>query len=537
MDGKISSSIIFPATLLFVAVVLSAAAIRVLLTWASTKFVFRLGHDLSVEAYRRTLYQPYSHHLTHNSSEIVALASKVRLVTSYLLWPLMQAAIAMTIAIFILAALVAINPIIALSAVLAFGLMYFIVTQTTRRRLHGSSLTIARGNSQLVKAVQETLGGIRDILIDNAQPIHLEKFRSVDAPLRDAESANFFISTAPRFAIEGVGIALIVGLAVLLSRQAGSLSAVLPVLGALALGAQRLLPLLQQTYTAAVQVRGNRDALFDVIKFLDLPIPAEHLAGKCAKPLPFERDIVMEKVSFRYAPPLRLVIQDVDLVISKGTRLGIIGKTGSGKSTLVDLIMGLIEPTAGVVRVDGRPLEGRNRLAWQARIAHVPQAIFLSDTTIAENIAFSVPPEAIDLERVKEAARMALIAEFIESLPNGYFAAVGERGVQLSGGQRQRIGIARALYRRADVLIFDEATSALDSETEKEVIEAISALGREMTVVAIAHRLSTVQFCDRIIRLEMGGLVTSGTCAEVADASADSSLELSEHVARRRRAC
>ena len=515
------NSIMLPALLLFVAIALSAGAIRVLLTWASNKFVFRLSHDLSAEAYRRTLYQPYSYHLTHNSSEIVALASKVNLVTGALLQPLMQAAIAVTIAIFIFAALIAIDPFTALSAALAFGLMYFLVTQTTRWRLHTNSLTIARGNTQLVKAVREALGGIRDVLIDNAQPIHLEKFRSVDSSLRAAESANVFISTAPRFGIEAAGMVLIAGLAVLLSKQGGGLAAALPVMGALALGAQRLLPLLQQTYAAVVQVRGHRDVLFDVIQLLDLQIPPEHLAGKCVQPLPFEHDITLEKVSFRYGPHLPRVIHNVDLVIPKGTRLGIVGKTGSGKSTFVDLMMGLIEPTAGMVCVDGRRLEGRDRLAWQTRIAHVPQAIFLSDTTILENIAFSVPTEDIDFVQVQKAARMARIAEFIESLSGGYFAALGERGVQLSGGQRQRIGIARALYRHADVLVFDEATSALDSETEEDIIKGIHALRRELTVVVIAHRLSTVQFCDRIIRLERGVIVDTRSYNEVAIASGE----------------
>ena len=502
------NSIILPAALLFCLIALSAAAIRVLLAWSSNKVVFKIAHDLGVEIYRRALYQPYTYHLTHNSSEIVSVGAKVNVVTSYVLWPLMQAAIAVTIAIFILTALVVIDPFTALSSTLAFGFMYFVVTRITRWRLHANSRTISQGHSQLVKTAQESLGGaIRDVLINNSQLIHLDKFRSIDAALRNAEASNTSISTTPRFVIEGAGVVLIAVMAVLLSRRDGGLLTALPVLGALALGAQRLLPLLQQIYNAVVHLRGNRNTLFDLIEFSNLPISEEHLAGECAKPLSFEHNIVMEQVSFRYAAHLPRVIRNVDIVIAKGTKLGIIGKTGSGKSTLADLIMGLIEPTSGTVRIDGQRLEGRNRLAWQARIAHVPQTIFFSDTTIAENIAFSMPTERIDLERVQRAARMAMISEFIETLPNRYFATVAECGVQLSGGQRQRIAIARALYRCPDILVLDEATSALDSETEEDIMRGIVALGRELTVVVIAHRLSTVRFCDRIVRLESGVVV------------------------------
>ena len=214
-------------------------------------------------------------------------------------------------------------------------------------------------------------------------------------------------------------------------------------------------------------------------------------------------------VSFRYQPQLPLVLRQFDLTIPKGARVGFIGTTGSGKSTAMDLLMGLLQPSTGQILVDNIPLAGRAQLAWQRNVAHVPQAIFLADATFAENIAFGVPTENIDLARVGQAAQRAQLAEFIESSPAGYAAMVGERGVRLSGGQRQRIGIARALYKQANVLVFDEATSSLDGETEAAVMQAIENLGRDLTIVLIAHRLTTLQCCDVIYRLEKGRIVTA----------------------------
>jgi ABC-type multidrug transport system fused ATPase/permease subunit len=295
---------------------------------------------------------------------------------------------------------------------------------------------------------------------------------------------------------------LIAGLALMLSRGPGGLVEALPVLGALALGAQRLLPLMQSIYQGWAQVLGGRQLLDDVLGFLDLPVHDRDLPRAPVTPLPFRRDLVLRDVNFRYGPDLPKVLDGVTLRIAKGERIGLIGKTGSGKSTLMDLIMGLLEPTTGELRVDGQLLHASSIRAWQAQIAHVPQAIYLADGTIAENIAFGLEPDRIDMDRVREASRQAEVASFVEGLAEKYDTLVGERGVRLSGGQRQRIGLARALYRRASVLVLDEATSALDTETEAAVMESIRGLGREMTILIVAHRLSTVAMCDRVFRIE-----------------------------------
>jgi ABC-type multidrug transport system fused ATPase/permease subunit len=501
--GWRGDDLLLPATLLFITVALSAGAVRLLLAWASQKFVFRLGHDIGVEAYRRTLYQPYAFHIARNSSAAIANIDKVQTVVWNVLMPLMQAATAAVISTFILAALIAIDAAVALVAAAGFGMLYLGISLATRWRLRSNSQVIATAYAERIKSVQEGLGGIRDVLIDRAQPVYIGKFARVDSAYRHAQTVNAFIGAAPRFIIEAAGMALIALLALALAHGEGGFATALPVLGALALGAARLLPLLQLIYNSWAQIAGSRQNLLDVVEALDLPLPGpEVLRGTTGPPLPFERAITLEKVGFHYQPGTPAVLRGIDLVIPKGGRVGIVGKTGSGKSTLMDLVMGLLEPSEGAIRIDGEKLAPANIGRWQARIAHVPQAIYLSDASIAENIAFGIPPEEIDRERLREAARQAAVADFIESLPDGYDTFVGERGVRLSGGQRQRIGIARALYRQADVLVFDEATSALDSVTETAVMDAISRLGRELTILIIAHRVSTLEGCDMVVRLE-----------------------------------
>jgi ABC-type multidrug transport system fused ATPase/permease subunit len=284
----------------------------------------------------------------------------------------------------------------------------------------------------------------------------------------------------------------------------------LPVLGALALGAQRLLPLLQVIYGGWTNMNISRQSMADVVAILDLPIEDRYQSTRPIEPLPFERKIELEGVSFRYSPDRPLVLKDVSLTVNKGARVGFIGKTGSGKSTIMDLVMGLLQPTSGQIKIDGTVLTSENVREWQAQIAHVPQAIYLADTTIAANIAFGIAESEIDLVRVREAARHAELEDFIESLSDHYNSIVGERGIRLSGGQRQRIGIARALYKQAKLLVFDEATSALDNETEAAVMASIGSLHRDLTILIIAHRLSTVEKCDQIYRLDGGRLVGRG---------------------------
>jgi ATP-binding cassette, subfamily B, bacterial PglK len=361
----------------------------------------------------------------------------------------------------------------------------------------------------LVKALQEGLGGIRDVLLDGTQPLYCDIYGRADQSLRKALGDNVFIAQSPRFAIEALGMVLIAGLAYWLSRQPGGVSTALPVLAALAVGAQRLLPTLQQGYVAWATIAGSHASLTDTVELLDQPLPIE-ASLPIPEPLPFRESIRFDSVKFRYGADGPWVLDGFNLTIRKGDRIGFVGTTGAGKSTALDLLMGLLSPCEGRLLVDDEPIIGPLVRAWQRAIAHVPQSIYLSDSTLAENIAFGVSREKIDLARVRNAAHQAQIAEFIESRPEGYDALVGERGVRLSGGQRQRIGIARALYKQASILILDEATSALDNATEQSVIDSIDGFDRSLTVLLIAHRLSTVKRCDSIVELVQGRVQAQG---------------------------
>ena len=504
-------SILLPTTLLFAIMAILGAAIRMALIWISIKFSFGVGIDLGVEVYRRTLYQPYSFHVAHNTSEIIAGLNKVQGVVYGIVSPLIQMLVSLLITVSILGALFWVEPTTATVSSLGFALIYLTVTLSTRRKLRLNSKLIADADTQQVQTVQEGLGGIRDILIDGTQGFYINRFRNINAVLRRAQAANTIIGTAPRYLIESISMVLIAALAYWLCTREGGLSTAIPVLGALALGAQRLMPQMQQIYYGWATINGNRTILAEVIERLKQPIPAEYFANQPADILPMERGIVLRDVCFRYRLDSPEVISRLNLQIPSGSRIGFIGKTGSGKSTLIDLILGLLEPTSGHIEIDGITLRADNRRAWQLRIAHVPQSIFLADSTIAENIAFGIDRHHIDLARIREAARKAQLANFIETLPDKYQSVVGERGVRLSGGQRQRIGLARAFYKEATVLVLDEATSALDDATEKEVIQAIDALGNDITVLMIAHRVSTLSSCDCIFEIQNGNLMREGS--------------------------
>ena len=365
-----------------------------------------------------------------------------------------------------------------------------------------------------IKALQEGLGGIRDVLIDGTQNTYCSIFSHADLRMRLAQANTLFISQFPRYLIESLSIILIACIAYLLASQNDMEANALPLLGALALGAQRMLPAIQQVYASWTSIFGSQSPLRETVDLLDQPLPP-HAAEQSVIPLPFKRKIHLNQLSFRNSITAPLVLNKIDLSIEKGQRIGFIGKTGSGKSTLIDIVMGLLSPTDGTLEVDGISITAANQHSWQALISHVPQSIFLTDSSLAENIAFGVPREKIDLNRMVDAAQQAQISELVESWPAGYETVVGERGIRLSGGQRQRIGIARALYKQAKVIILDEATSALDNETEKAVMMAIEALGKDLTILIIAHRLSTLNICDQVVKLGEQGILFSGSYEEI----------------------
>lgn len=491
------------ATVLFAATAIAAALIRVSLLWVSVRYTLELGVDLAAQVYRNILYQPYSYHIAHNSSEILAGVNKVKTVVFSVLSPIVQGIVAFIIATALVGGLFAIDPLTASLAAGAFGGLYILVSAATRARLRRNGRLYADSEGRRLQALQEGLGGIRDVLIDGTQELYIERYTELERHQRRAMVGNSFMSTAPRYIIEAAGMVMIGALALLLSQRPGGLQAAIPILGALAIGAQRLLPQLQMIYQGWSTASGQWASLEDVLHLLSQP-PLTPSAQGPGSTLHLSASISLEDVTFRYTPEGPDVLRGVTFAIPRGSQIGVVGKTGSGKSTLIDLLMGLLEPTTGVIRIGPDRLTRSNVHDWHRRIAHVPQAIYLADTTIAENIAFGIDTSEIDMDRVKKAAQAAQLASYIESLPEKYRALVGERGVRLSGGQRQRIGIARALYKQAEVLVLDEATSALDNETELAVIESIRAMPGDITVIMVAHRLTTLRQCDFICRVTKG---------------------------------
>jgi len=499
----------------FIVVSLLAGGVRLLLVWVSTRIVFVTGRDLSEQVFTRTLYQPYSVHVNRSSSEIISgLTQKMSAATG-----VMSALVSIIIATFLFTAIMTtifiINYKVAISSVVIFGSAYVFMAWLTRYRVERNGKRIAVEQDKMVKITQESLGGIRDILLDESQAVYSKAyFRSINI-LQRANCENTFTNTAPRYIMETLGLVLIATLVLLMNYQTGNVVIALPLLGVLALAAQRSIPLMQQFYGAWNTMLSSNAALIDVLALLNQPLP-EYMSLPVPERNVLRQSIRLDNLSFRYGSDTPWVIQDINLKIPKGARVGIIGITGSGKSTVVDLLMGLLKPTQGKIIVDGHPINRDDaRRSWQRTVAHVPQSIFLVDATIGENIAFGVPHNQIDFDRVRKAAQQAQIAEFIESRPDGYNAFVGERGVRLSGGQRQRIGIARALYKQASVLIFDEATSALDNETEQSIIQTIENLGKDLTIFIIAHRLTTLSNCSMIVELSDLGVKKVGSYSDM----------------------
>lgn len=500
-------NILLPATILFCLIAILAGSLRIFLLWVNTRFAFLTGADISIDIYRRTLYQNYTVHCMRNSSVVIdAISNKTGTVISVITM-LLTLITSLIMLIVILTGLILVNPTITLLTFGSFALIYIFLILFSRSRLAANSSCIAKESTLVIKSLQEGLGGIREVLIDGSQEAYCKIYNLADKALRRAQASSAFIGGSPRYAMESLGIVVIVVVAYTLIQHGDGISEAIPVLGFLALGAQRLLPSLQQAYSAWSGIQSAKNSLEDAIDLLEQPIPSYAYKGPPNR-LPFKSEIKLKKICFKYESGAPYVFKNIDLQIIRGDRVGFIGKTGCGKSTLLDIIMGLLEPVNGFLEIDGRQITQSNKRSWQQNIAHVPQTIYLADSSVAENIAFGVQREDIDIDRVKCAAEQAQISSSIETWQDQYQTIIGERGVRLSGGQRQRIGIARALYKEAEIIIFDEATSALDVETENDIIESIDCLDKNITVLIVAHRVSTLKGCNRIFELKDGFIKT-----------------------------
>ena len=501
-----SQDLLLGSTALFIFAALFSGVVRLILLHFNSRLSFASGADISAQIYSRTLYQPYDVHIASNSSDLInSISFKTDGIIFNVIWPTCNLLTNVVILIFILSTLIYVDPFLAFFSFLGFGSLYFFIIKLTRAKIIENGNSIARESAKVIKLLQEGLGGIRDILIDGSQVTYINIYKNSDRTLRQSQGFNFFIGQSPRFIMEALGMALIASLAYKVSNQSENFSQIIPILGVFALGAQRLLPILQQSFNAWSNMQSNKKSLEDVLNFLNRPINKNLINNKSNK-INFRNKIELKNVSFSYKSSDLVVLNKINLNIHKGSCVGFVGKTGSGKSTLLDILMGLLSPSGGYIKIDNKRIDKFNNHLWRKCIAHVPQSIYLSDTTIEENIAFGIQKDLINFNLVRESAMKAQIGQEIESWKDGYQTLVGERGVKLSGGQKQRIGIARALYKNAEIIIFDEATSALDVTTEKSVMNSLKKLNDDLTIIMVAHRTSTLKDCDFIYEIDKGTL-------------------------------
>lgn len=490
----------------FIGAVALTGFMRLILLKYSTRLSFLSGASLGVSLFNKTLNRPFRFHAETNSSELInTIQNKSTNIIAQIIMPIVQMLNAVVMLISIIAALCFINLKITVVSIAIFGIIYLFTAILSKRRLNINSYVMAKSSTKVIQILQEAFGGIRDIFLESSQAFFTSHYKHEDRKLREAQSSSTYIAMSPRIYIEALGMIVIALLAFYLSSDMNGNAQIVPLLGVFAIGAQKMLPLLQQIYSSWANIRSGNDSLADVLTLLKYEIENKDIGNK----LSFKKSIVLKSVSFNYQINTNNVLCDISLSIEKGEKLGVLGVTGGGKSTFLDILMGLQIPTKGEISVDGVKLNEDNYKEWRSNIAHVPQFIYLTDSSIEENIAFGIDPLKIDRERVRQSAKRACALEFIMQLSERFETTIGENGVKLSGGQRQRIGIARALYKNPTILILDEATSALDEETERQVIEQIKLLSQNITLVMVTHRKGTLKDFDRIIKIENGKLITN----------------------------
>ena len=500
-----------------VAVYIVKSSFLIWITWVQRGYSASVTTRIGRQLFRSYLYQPYVFHLQRNSAMLIRNSQNSGLVMSGIVDPMrvISSDILVTAGLFVL--LIGLEPIGTLATSSIFGLTSLAFRKFTNSRIEtwGKAQNLNKG--MLLQHLQQGFGGVKDVKILGTEEHFVTQYG--ENLYKNSEVIRRFsvAQILPRFGLE---ILTIIGLAVLVSTMVlldSELTEILPVLGLFGAAAFRLLPAVNRLINNFQLINISRPQVNEVFEDLDLP---GQLNLKNSDRSALTGSISVVDISFSYPDSLKDAVSGVSVKIGRGEAVGLIGPSGSGKSTLVDVLLGLLEPKFGKVLVDGSDIH-ENLRRWQDQIGYVPQSIFLTDDTLRRNVAFGLPKDQIDDNAVKSAIRSAQLEDFVTSLPDGLDTIVGERGVRLSGGQRQRIGIARALYNNPDVLVLDEATSSLDTETEHGVMQAVQALQGEKTVIIVAHRLSTVEYCDRLYRLENARIVDEGTFSEVTSRTKD----------------
>jgi ATP-binding cassette, subfamily B, bacterial PglK len=498
------------AGVIAITALLLANAVNLVAEYARTRYAQNFAHWLRVRLLRRMASRPYAYFLQRNSADLLKkILGDVGNYSSGVLLPLLDTVARVLTAVLLLATLFLVQPVIALSAAIVLGGFYVIIFRLLAQKRRDVDDNLRTSIAGMFREAHQMLGGIKPVKVHGAEEHFLSRFAGHSKIVARMNARMSIFANSARYVVEPLAFGGLVVAVLLLAAKGRDFSDILPNLGVMAVAGYRLLPSVQLVFSQLTQVSSMRHAVDEVYdefvavetdRSISAAISSDALAR--AKPFAWNDAITLREISFRYPGASRPALDGLFLTIPKNTSLGVIGPTGSGKSTLVDLLLGLYQPTAGELLIDGRPLTPALVPAWQAAIGYVPQDIFLIDDTIARNVAFGLPDDEIDPVRLREACVTAQIFDFVErELPDGFETNVGERGIRLSGGQRQRIGLARALYHRPSLLILDEATSALDVATEAKLLDALRSLAGKLTVVVAAHRLSAVANCDQLLDL------------------------------------
>lgn len=488
--------------------------------WIQTRYLASARRDLATELFTGYLYLPYSFHIQRDTSSLGrVLGGDVESAIGGFLASLLSVISKGLSGIVLITLIVVVDPLVALGTVLVLGCGYMLVYRLIRIKQVTLGAKMVQASTTVGRTALEGLSGIKELRVLGRENASTVEYNKSMTELMATQASNSLASAMPRYVIEVFAYAGIVAVTLAFVLK-GEGTAAIPSLALYALAGNRLVPIFQQLFAAAITIKYHTRAVESLEA--DLAIVRNRQADtdeNQISALAFKTQIQLTGLSFKYPSADRLALNNITLTIPQNQSIGLVGKTGSGKTTLADVLLGLYSPASGEIKIDGVPLNSQNERAWRKCVGYVPQTVFLTNASIEKNIALGMAEEQIDIAAVKRAARMAQAEEFINQLPDGYGTIVGERGVKLSGGQRQRLGIARALYHNPDVLVFDEATSALDGMTEDAVMQAVQDLSQERTMILIAHRLRTVQACDRIVMLDSGVIVADGTYEELVTTS------------------
>ena len=500
------------------AVIVLSSAIQIVKTWVVARFTTMRIHSISYRLFVTYLSQPYAFFLNRHSGDMAPrVFAETQQVVGQFLSPAAEFIAACMTTLTIVGLLLWVKPVVAIIAFLILGGIYGLIYISARRTLRQLGQVRVAANTARFRLAHESFAGIKAIKLLGRELAYLNRFEVPSIKMARVTTKVVVFSQVPQFALQAVALGGVILLSLVLIDPVGmssgtALGGLLPVLGVFAFAGQRLMPELSKLYQSLTQIQASSAAVEAIHEDLVLRKSAAMLSTAPIVSLGLRHSLCLEGVSYSYPNAEMAGVRNISLTIGAGEKIGIVGTTGSGKTTLADLLLGLLQPDQGRLVVDGKHINQDNLSAWMQGVGYVPQDIFLTDASVAENIALGVPPHEIDSKHVHKVAQIAQIDRFVEEeLTEGYQTHVGERGVRLSGGQRQRIGIARAMYHNADLIVFDEATSALDNMTEAEVMHAIDSLPGDKTIIMIAHRISTVKHCDRIIVLDKGCVVGCDT--------------------------